>query len=808
MDHPRQIGRYHIISVLGEGGMGVVYHAEQRVPVRRTVAVKLIKLGMDTRDVIARFESERQALAMMNHPNVAKVFDAGATDLGRPYFVMEFVNGVPITSYCDQQNLAIRDRLKLFVQACHAIEHAHQKALIHRDLKPSNILVMLEDGQPLVKVIDFGVAKATNQRLTERTLFTERGQLIGTPEYMSPEQAEMSELDVDTRTDIYSLGVVLYELLAGALPFDSRTLRSAAYNEVHRIIRDTDPPRPSTRLSSLGAAAADVARRRRTQLAALSRELRSELEWIPLKAMQKERARRYRTASEFAQDIDNYLDNRPLIAGPESAGYRVQKFLRRNRGPVTAAAAVVAVFVLGAAGMTWQAIRATRAEKQAKGAQVVAEQRRVVAENNAATVTAVNDFLARMLGSVDPAHALGREVTVREVLDDAAQRIGTELANSPVVEAQLRLTIGRTYRSLGRSEDALPHLKRALELASQHLGEDSETSLLALDHIGVILVDRGRFAEAEPMLRRQVELAKRKHGADAAPTLYAMNSLAMCLQSQDRFAQAEPLYRQVVHGLTQILGPKHGDVVLIESNLAFLIAQLGRLDEAEPMLRAALEAQRDVLGADHPNTMMTQSNFALLLQTSGKLDEAVELYRDSLQRSVRVNGRDHPASWMAAANLGNALRLRGDLDAAQTQLREAYAGQARHFGATASPTLETNHNLSLALLSAGRADQALRLAEEAWETVRESVVPTAPRSLRTRSRLATMLVRLERFADAEPIAREGLALADETFGPNSRYGRELRSSLADSLEGLGRHEEAVSLRDPAPAPTSAPANSL
>src|SRR5688500_9545758 len=350
-DEPTAMGPYRILQPPGEGGMGIVYKAEQRHPVKRVVALKLIKLGMDTKDVIARFESERQALALMNHPNVAKVFDAGATATGRPYFVMEYVPGDPITTYCDRHNLTTKARLELFTQACAAVQHAHQKAIIHRDLKPSNILVALEDGKPLVKVIDFGVAKAVSQRLTERTLFTETGQLVGTPEYMSPEQAEMTALDVDTRTDIYSLGVVLYELLCGALPFDPKSLRGASYGEIQRIIRDVDPPRPSTRLGRMADGAAEVARLRGTHHAALERELRHELEWIPLKAMHKERNRRYATALELAQDIGNYLAQRPLLAGPETFAYRARKFVRRNKGPVAAAAVVGLVLGLGVVGI-------------------------------------------------------------------------------------------------------------------------------------------------------------------------------------------------------------------------------------------------------------------------------------------------------------------------------------------------------------------------------------------------------------------------------------------------------------------------
>jgi serine/threonine protein kinase len=330
--HPSQIGPYHIIEPIGEGGMGIVYRAEQRGPLNRVVALKLIKLGMDTREVIARFDSERQALAMISHPNVASVLDAGETESGRPFFVMEFVQGESITHFADRHGLTLRQRLELFTQACDALQHAHQKAIIHRDLKPSNILVKLESGKPVVKVIDFGIAKALDQTTAEKTLFTETGQLVGTPEYMSPEQAEGNGLDVDTRSDVYSLGVVLYELLSGALPFDPRTLRSAGYEEIRRVIRQAEPPRPSTRLSELGDQAHEIAQRRRMPLELLTRQLHGELDWIPLMALRKDRARRYATPAELAQDIANYLARRPLRAAPESKIYRARQFLRRNNG--------------------------------------------------------------------------------------------------------------------------------------------------------------------------------------------------------------------------------------------------------------------------------------------------------------------------------------------------------------------------------------------------------------------------------------------------------------------------------------------
>jgi len=361
-----RIGRYKLLQQIGEGGCGVVYMAQQEEPVRRQVALKIIKLGMDTRSVIGRFEAERQALALMDHPNIAKVFDAGATGTGRPFFVMELVRGIKITDYCDQNQLPTRERLDLFIQVCHAIQHAHQKGVIHRDVKPSNILVTLRDGVPVPKVIDFGIAKATtDQMLTDKTVFTEFQQFLGTPAYMSPEQAEMSELGVDTRSDIYSLGILLYELLTGRTPFEATDLLRAGLDEIRRIIREVEPVRPSTRLHALEAdEQTTVAKNRQTERPKLVHLIRGDLDWIVMKALEKDRRRRYETANGLARDIQRHISNEPVVARPPSTGYRVQKLVRRNKLAFAAAAAIATVLVLGVVVSMWEAIRARRAERE------------------------------------------------------------------------------------------------------------------------------------------------------------------------------------------------------------------------------------------------------------------------------------------------------------------------------------------------------------------------------------------------------------------------------------------------------------
>jgi non-specific serine/threonine protein kinase/serine/threonine-protein kinase len=777
---PQRVGRYQILDVLGEGGMGVVYRAEQTHPVRRHVALKLIKLGLDTRQIVARFEGERQALALMDHPGIARVYDAGADDLGRPFFAMEYVPGEPITRYCDARRCSIRRRLELFCQACAAVQHAHQKGIIHRDLKPGNMLVHEIDGQPVVKVIDFGLAKAMNEPLSNRPLGTETGQLLGTPEYLSPEQAR-GQSGVDTRSDVYSLGVILYELLTGSLPFDPSTLRSGSYADIERVICTVDPPLPSTRIGSDPSRAPSL------------RALKSDLDWVVMKAIEKDPENRYAGASELSAEIQRFLSDEPVLAGPPTATYRLRKFVRRNRIAVGVSAAILFCVVAGLVGTTLQMVRARRAEHQTVQSLQRESQQRHAAELNAVTVEAVNEFLTRTLESVNPEQALGKEVTVRQMLDAAAAKLGTGLTEQPAVEAKLRLTIGKTYKALGRADDAMPHLQRALELAQQGQSQDDKLALLALDLMGMILSDRGRFVEAETLLRQQLELAQRKLGADHPSALYAMNTLAVCLQGQGRLSDAEKIYRQVIAGMRRSLGPEHRDVLIIESNLAFLVAQLGRMEEAGQMLQASLAAQQKALGANHPRTLTTQNNLALVLERLDRGQEAIALYRENLQQQVQVNGPDHPGAYLAMANLGNALRRAGENAEAEPLLRQALEGELQHFGPAAGETQETAHGLSLVLLASGQAEQALELARSSYLSLRDAPRLTLT-GVHARHRYAWMLVKLGRFAEAEPVARDALERAEQLLKPGAPLREQARATLADCLERLGRADEATAVR--------------
>ena len=496
------IGPYKLLQQIGEGGMGVVYMAEQAAPVRRKVALKIIKPGMDTREVIARFEAERQALALMDHPNIARVFDGGATDAGRPYFVMELVRGVPITEYCDQNNLPVHERLELFVTVCHAVQHAHQKGIIHRDIKPSNVLVTLHDGRPVPKVIDFGVAKAIGQQLTDKTLFTQFAQMVGTPLYMSPEQAELTGLDIDTRGDIYSLGVLLYELLTGTTPFEGGRMKKAAMDEIRRMIREEDPPSPSMRLSSTaGETQTAVAAHRRVDAKGLSKLVRGDLDWIVMKALEKDRTRRYETANGFAADVVRYLSDEPVEACPPSSVYRFRKFARRNRGTLATAAFVLMALIVGTFVSTWQAIRATRAEvlsedrlKTANTNFHTAEaqrQRAQASEQDAKTkeglalaaraeaVESLKDAMAavdQMLTQVGHDRLAGvpqMEPVRQELLRDALkfyQRFLRKNNDNPAIRretARAYLLLARIQRSLGQYDEAVTGYEKVFALFAE-----------------------------------------------------------------------------------------------------------------------------------------------------------------------------------------------------------------------------------------------------------------------------------------------------------------------------------------------------
>jgi len=700
-----KIGRYKILQEIGEGGFGIVHMAEQEEPVRRKVALKIIKLGMDTKQVIARFEAERQALALMDHPNIARVLDAGATETGRPYFVMELVRGITITDYCDQNKLSATERLELFLPICHAVQHAHQKGIIHRDLKPNNVLVTLHDSKPVPKVIDFGIAKATSQRLTEKTLFTGFRQFLGTPEYMSPDQAEISGLDVDTRTDIYSLGVLLYELLTGTTPFDAKTLRGASYDEILRTIREVEPPTPSARLHTLSAThdAAAIARLRQTEPAALSRQLRGDLDWITMKAMEKDRTRRYQTANDLAADIERHLRNEPVTAGPPGTTYKFRKFVRRHRFGVLAGSVVGAALLIGLSLATAGLIQANRARAAleverdvATAARAAEQEQRRIAEASANDARAqatksvtVSQFLQEMLGSVDPSKARGREVSVRYVLDEAAVKLDEgALAEHPEVEATVRMTLGETYEALGLYDTAELHLRRAATLRSRQLGEEDADTLRSNRALAGILRIRGEFTEAESLLRRTAETQTRVFGEEHPDTLTTMNELALALWGPGRYAEAESIHRRTLEIQRRVLGEQHVSTLESMIHLGHVCAVVGKPAEAEALLRRAVERCQRVLGEEHPSTTEALDRLGQFVEGQGDDEEAEGLYSRTYELDRRILGPDHPRTLVVMNRLIRVLDRQGKADEARpvvadrlAHLRRAAEGPDANAGA-------------------------------------------------------------------------------------------------------------------------------
>jgi non-specific serine/threonine protein kinase/serine/threonine-protein kinase len=774
---PLRLERYRVLQKIGEGGFGEIWVADQLEPVRRRVAVKVLKAGMDTKAVLARFEAERQALAMMEHPNIAKVLDAGQTERGRPYFVMELVKGEPVTDYCNRHTLGTRARLELFLPVCAAVQHAHQKGIIHRDLKPSNILVSEQDGHPVPKVIDFGIAKATNAALTERTVYTQQGQLIGTPAYMSPEQAEMGGLDVDTRADVYSLGIVLYELLAGAPPFSPETLATAGFSEIQRIIREVEPQRPSTRVG--GASGAAVADQRRTTLRGLTRELREDLDWIVLKAIEKDRTRRYTGPSALARDIERHLHHEPVEAGPPSKRYRVRKFVRRHTLGVGVAVTALLGLLTVAATMTVQARRIAR------------ERDRVAVE--ARTASEVSEFLIDLFEVSDPGEARGNTVTAREILDEGAARIREDLDAQPVVRARLMGVMARVYRALGLYDPAEPLARESLDLRRRELGDDHPETLGALHDLATQRWNQGRYDEAEPLFQEAMERERRVFGDDDPRTLRLMNSAANLYSDQGRYADAESLYVQVVDARRRTVGDDDRETLRALGNLALLYYDEARYDDAEPLYLETLERQRRVLGDDHPETIDTMNNLGILYWAVGRFDEAESVYSQALEARLRVQGPDHPRTLGTMNNLALLKHYQKKYDEAEPLYRETLEGKRRTLGPDHHQTMNSMINLALLYNHQERWEESETLYRQALEIAQRTLGEDNPETLTTRLNLAILFVNTGRYDEAEPMLARTMAVQRRVLGEDHPETLVSLANLARVAAGRNDDARAISL---------------
>ncbi len=731
-----RIGPYRILQVLGQGGMGLVYIAEQTEPVRRRVALKIIKVGMDTREVVARFAAERQALAVMEHPNIAKVLDAGATDDGRPYFVMELVKGLPITEYCDTHTLGTRQRLELFLHVCHAVQHAHHKGVIHRDLKPSNVLVMQQDGLPVPKVIDFGIAKALAQPLTEQTLVTQVGQAIGTAAYMSPEQAAPTGLDVDTRTDIYSLGVMLYELLVGRLPLDPAEMGLSIFM-LRMSQRESLTTTPSAKLVSLGNTASVVAAHRGTDAGGLRRELKGDVDWIVMKALDADRSRRYETANGLAMDIQRFLSNEPIVARPPSATYRMSRFARRHRTAAAASVLVLASLVTGLAVAGVQLVRARRAE--------------AVARQEAETARQVAGFLTRLFRVSDPSEARGNTVTAREILDRGAQRIHVELADQPAVQAQLMQTMGNVYRELGLFAQAQPLLEEAVANRRRLLGADDPELLDGELALGRLAQQQGRFAVAESLYRSSLAATERTPAHNALRQAVSLNGLGGMYVTRGRFAEAESLLKRAVQLRVTSRAPDDADYARLLRNLGSAYLAQGRFAEAAPLFERALDMYVRVVGEDSPDVGRTLSNLGVVHYGLKHYDDAERYYRRAEESLSRSLGPDHPNLASININLGEIAWRRERYPEAQQRL------------------------------------------ERALEILHKGVVPGHPSIATAEFDLANVLRDAGRPAAAEPHYARALSIRETALGGTSAGADEVRREYARLLRQLRRPGEAARL---------------
>lgn len=811
-----RIGPFRLLQALGKGGMGEVWMAEQSEPVKRRVALKVIKRGIASKEILTRFEAERQALAMMNHPNIARILDAGTTPDGQPYFAMELVQGEPLTTYCDQNKLSIDDRLNLFIDVCSGVQHAHQKGIIHRDLKPGNILVSVIDGKAVAKVIDFGLAKAmeSTQRLTDQSLFTGIGQILGTLRYMSPEQASLDVIDIDTRTDIYALGVILYELLTGSTPLDDSSIKGHAALKILEFIRDEEPVKPSSKLSSsTEEQISTITGHRKTDSGRLNYILAGDLDWIVMKALEKDRTRRYESASGFAADVRRYLNSEPVIARPPSMNYRVRKFVRKNRVGVIAASLVALTLLGGILGtsvamfraLTAEALAETRlteaiqAREREKEQRLLAEDRRQEAVQNLAYAKKGNAILGSVFSALNPKAEYHTVSELRNALGDNLEKAIEELEvvaiGNPLDVAEMQMILGNSLLGLGQAEKAVLLFERLEKYLTSTFGNDHPDTLTCVSNLAACYLAAGRADDSLPLLERTLELRKTKLGPDHPETLNSFSNLASTYLAAGDIEKALLLYENSLVDHREKLGEDHPLTLTIMNNLAAAYQVSGEYEKALSLLEKTLELRQVKLGPSHPDTLFSMSNLAEIYRVTGQHDKLLPILEQTYELRRSKLGAEHPDTLTSLHNLGGGLLAVGQFDKSLPILEKAFELRQAKLGLNHPQTLSSMGSLAEGYRQAGQLEKSLVLSEKSFELMKAKLGADHPDTLDRMNTLAVVHFNTGQFDKALFLLEETVNLRKAKSGADHPATLTAMANLAYSYHTTGQLDRALPLME-------------